>query len=197
MELANQTLMDMVRNAIQAAPVKPDYVGWGIGILGAITGIIAIIITLLIYRKQVKLTSQIDKLRREAISDSLRRIPISLLDGKQSVSSTVKLIDMIHGTDQEKFEAVKNIMKSDHEARILWTEDITKEQDFIRSSIRPELYTGIQELVYHIKLFVNDEILTANFGSPTDNLNTWRKNAQIVIERSEKIISDVLTLDIK
>ncbi len=187
----------MVRNAIQSSPMRPDYMGWSIGILGAITGIIAIIITLLIYRKQVKLTSQIDKLRREAISDSLRRIPISLLDGKQSVSSTLKLIDMIHGTDQEKFEAVKNIMKSDHEARILWAEDITKEKDFIRSNIRPELYTGIQELVYHIKLFVNDEILTVSFGNPSDNLNTWRKNAQIVIEKSEKIISEILDLNIK
>lgn len=104
---------------------------------------------------------------------------------------------MIKGTDLEKFTAVKNIMKSDHEARILWAEDITKEQDFIRSSIKPELYTGIQELVYHIKLFVNDEILTADFGNPSDNLNTWRKNVQTVIEKSEKIISNILDLDIK
>lgn len=75
MELSNQTLTDIVKNVIQASPMKLDYVGWSIGMLGAITGIIAIVITLLIYRKQVKLTSQIDKLRREAISDSLRRIP--------------------------------------------------------------------------------------------------------------------------
>ncbi len=197
MELVNQTLTDIVRNAIHMSSVKPDYMGWSISILGVVTGVIAIMITLLIYRKQVKLTSQIDKLRREAISDSLRRIPTSLLDGKQSISSTLKLIDMIQGTDQEKFAAVKNIMKSDHEARILWAEDITKEQDFIRSSIKPELYTGIQELVYYIKLFVNDEILTADLGSPSDNLNTWRKHAQTVIERSEKIIVDILDLDIK
>jgi hypothetical protein len=196
MQLVNQTLSEIVRNAAQIH-MKPDYVGWSISILGVITGVIAIVITLLIYRKQVKLTSQIDKLRREAISDSLRRIPTSLYDGKQSVSSTLKLIDMIQDTDKEKFEVVKNIMKSDHEARILWAEDITKEGDFIRSSIRPELYNEIQELIYNVKLFVNDEVLTSDSGNPSDNLNLWRKNGHTVIANSEKIISHILALDMK
>src|SRR5579863_4621750 len=158
MQLVNQTLTEIVKTAVQI-PVKPDYVGWSIGIAGVITGVIAIMITLLIYRTQIKLTGQIDKLRRDAISDSLRRIPTSIYDGKQSISSTLKLVDMIQGTDQEKFVHVKNIMKSDHEARILWAEDIVKEGDFIRSNIKPELYSEIQELVYCIKLFANDEVL--------------------------------------
>ncbi|MHB8602494.1 MAG: hypothetical protein ACYC6W_06430 [Nitrosotalea sp.] len=175
--------------------IKPDYVGWSIGILGAVTAIIAIIITLMIYRKQVKLTGQFDKLRKDSISDSLRRIRTILYDGKQSVSSTLKLIDMVKDTDQEKFAIVKNIMKSDHEARILWADDIMKEGDFIRSSIKPELYNEIQELIYNIKLFANDDILTVDFGSPSDNLNVWRKNGNTVMESSEKIILRILDLD--
>lgn len=196
MQLINQTLAEIVSNAVQI-PVKPDYVGWSIGIVGVITGVIAIMITLLIYRTQIKLTGQIDKLRRDAISDSLRRIPISIYDSKQSISSTLKLVDMIQGTDQEKFADVKNIMKSEREARILWADDITKEADFIRSNIKPELYSEIQELVYCIKLFVNDEVLTTNSGSPSDNLNMWKKNAHAVIENSEKIISHIVDLGVK
>lgn len=196
MQLVNQTLIEIIKNAVQTS-IEPDYVGWGIGILGAITGIIAIIITLMIYRKQVKLTAQFDKLRKDAISDSLRRIRTILYDGKQSVSSTLKLIDMVKDTDQEKFAIVKNIMKSDYEARILWADDIMKEGDFIRSSIKPELYNEIQELISHIKLFVNDDVLTVDFGSPSDNLNIWRKKGHTVMEYSEKIILRIVELDMQ
>ena len=63
------------------------------------------------------------------------------------------------------------------------------ETDFIRSSIKPKLYGEIQGLVYHVKLFVDNENLAVNFGSPLDNLNVWRNYGQEILERLDKITS--------
>ena len=105
MQVDNQTLSVIVKNAVQTS-ITPDYIGWTIAIAGVIVGITAIVITILIYKKQTKiseeqtkLSNEYERVRKEAVSDSLNRVRQSIFFCKDAIHREMKIVDMSKGTD--------------------------------------------------------------------------------------------------
>ncbi|TSA16834.1 MAG: hypothetical protein D4R72_05985 [Nitrosopumilales archaeon] len=190
MQVDNQTITNTLNNLISEC-TKPDYFGWILSMIGILVGAIAIMMTIFIYQRQSRASNEQKQFEKTLVNASRTRIREALNGDRHNISVQMKLVDLSTGNNSEKLAFVRQLMKDARYWKISFADSIMKEADFLRPHIDPTLYSEIQGVANQIKLFVNEELLSANYGSDLETLNNWRRRGKSLIENMLIVASKV------
>lgn len=190
MQVYNQTLSEIVKQVIQTS-VKPDYTGWILGIIGILVGCIAIVITVLIFRKQSKTNKKLDDLKKAGLYFALVRIYNSINDCKTSISSPIQIVSLIPNIE-EKIATAKILIENGSEGYNKFIGEITKDFDFLQMNMFMfELHDDIEKLKHNIKGFSDKTIFDVNFGSLEENIDVWLSKGRSAIQKMDFILEQI------
>ena len=191
MQVDNQTLTEIVKNAVQST-IKPDYFGWALGIVGVIVGILAIYITILIYKKQTRLTKEFEKLRKDAIHDALKRIEQSLIRCKKDIEVQFKQVENPNLDMRSKVQVAESMMFIINPSYEHFADNIMKEADFVRLDVETDLYEKLRFIQNDLREYVDEKTLHLGQSSdPKHVFGTWYYYGSRIINNSDAVILEI------
>ncbi|MDE1876550.1 MAG: hypothetical protein KGH86_06965 [Thaumarchaeota archaeon] len=143
-----------------------DLVGIGLGVAG-------IAISIGIFIKQTRTSNNLERLRLATISMSIGRIDSSLEVIRESVESTMELVEIKGGMEwEERIALAKTMLKNENKFYLQVIENITKEIGFLKGQIDPFILTQVEWILDRVKKFSN-EILSIDYGGIANTLQAW------------------------
>lgn len=156
-------------------------------------GIIAISIAIAIFIVQNKSAKKIDELTKDAISISLGRISVSLDVIRESVDSSIGIVNIKSANDEEgqrRVEIVNMMMKSEKKFYLQAIENMTKEADFLKGKIDSLIHTEIESVINLVKKFSANESLSTRFGN-FEALRIWNEKGQEIMQKADDLIKNL------
>src|SRR3989442_2820035 len=142
-----------------------------------VLAIVGIGISVGIFIRQTKASKKLDALRQAPISVSLKKIYKELQYSKMVVLSQIEMTQTSNGSDEDKVSLLKKSLKQYDSSFTNVINKIKEEGEFLRGSIRPELYDSLERVIVQIQGYLSADILEVKFPRSLTVSGQWLGDA--------------------